>query len=503
MRKAETKQENQTLIKSNHLFGSLAYAFYLAWLFVINGSSLFDQSMQPEIDTVTLWPLSRLVLFTGISFVLIFPRLTNSISSKRARLFLTLFSISPCFFILSRYLPGYYSLTAWFVVGVCYGLTMALWPVLFIRLNHKQIKSFFLVCTIEAFVFCLVLIGLKDFLTPVVTGLFPLASSVMLLLSMSGTTNIDTTTIPRPSDSKIPKYSFFSVFASRTAMSYLALTCLYLSISKGAFGYILLTVLLAIAFCIILYLDYRFLHVFDESRVIKLYLAIAVFLIIPSGVTGWQPFSIILACAALALLLTFNVQNYTSLFGHIILYGLDPIKTKEKEKIIYFGGLFVGTAIFLLSFYFPVTSTFSVYSFIVAGLLVAGHMLSGLEGYSPFKEKDFVNEETMAFGVEKTAFSKNAWTERCKCLQEMYGLTNREFEVMFLFSKGFTAEKISAKLFISHATVRAHMYNVYHKVDVHSRAELNARINEAYDNARAFRENESVQEVPKQHLGTS
>tara|TARA_B100000614_G_scaffold248542_2_gene256521 strand:- start:517 stop:1413 length:897 start_codon:yes stop_codon:yes gene_type:complete len=52
------------------------------------------------------------------------------------------------------------------------------------------------------------------------------------------------------------------------------------------------------------------------------------------------------------------------------------------------------------------------------------------------------------------------------------GLSAREVEVAILIGQGLTNKEIAARLFISPATVRTHVYNLYQKVGAGSRVEL-------------------------------
>lgn len=58
--------------------------------------------------------------------------------------------------------------------------------------------------------------------------------------------------------------------------------------------------------------------------------------------------------------------------------------------------------------------------------------------------------------------------ERVKAL----GLSPRELEMAILIGRGLTNKEIAARLFISPATVRTHIYNLYQKVGAGSRVEL-------------------------------
>ena len=60
-------------------------------------------------------------------------------------------------------------------------------------------------------------------------------------------------------------------------------------------------------------------------------------------------------------------------------------------------------------------------------------------------------------------------------LQTKSVLTPREREVAQYAKNRYSAKEIAEKLFISEATVRTILRNVYSKLDVHSKSELNAK----------------------------
>ena len=51
-------------------------------------------------------------------------------------------------------------------------------------------------------------------------------------------------------------------------------------------------------------------------------------------------------------------------------------------------------------------------------------------------------------------------------------LSPREREILMMLAKGHDTEFMQDKLFISKSTIKSHTYNIYKKVDVHSRKEL-------------------------------
>lgn len=62
--------------------------------------------------------------------------------------------------------------------------------------------------------------------------------------------------------------------------------------------------------------------------------------------------------------------------------------------------------------------------------------------------------------------------DSCAKIAERYGLTRRETEILEHLAKGKYAPQISEELYLSKATVRTHTYNIYKKMNVHTRAEL-------------------------------
>lgn len=58
---------------------------------------------------------------------------------------------------------------------------------------------------------------------------------------------------------------------------------------------------------------------------------------------------------------------------------------------------------------------------------------------------------------------------------EEFNLTRREHEILELLIEGLSYKEIAAKCFISPETMNSHIKNIYQKLNVHSRAQINAR----------------------------
>jgi DNA-binding NarL/FixJ family response regulator len=53
-----------------------------------------------------------------------------------------------------------------------------------------------------------------------------------------------------------------------------------------------------------------------------------------------------------------------------------------------------------------------------------------------------------------------------------YSLGRREQEIIELLAKGLSYQEIADQIFLSHATIRTHIHNIYRKVQVKSRSEM-------------------------------
>lgn len=62
--------------------------------------------------------------------------------------------------------------------------------------------------------------------------------------------------------------------------------------------------------------------------------------------------------------------------------------------------------------------------------------------------------------------------ERCQLTADLFLLSHRELEILYLLAKGRNAAFIQRELVISEGTVRTHMRNIYRKAGVHSQQEL-------------------------------
>ena len=80
---------------------------------------------------------------------------------------------------------------------------------------------------------------------------------------------------------------------------------------------------------------------------------------------------------------------------------------------------------------------------------------------------------------EKTIIDEGV--DRKRQFSEIFGISEREEEVLFLLIKGLNIKEIGEKLFISPGTVKNHVLKIYAKTGSHSRIELSTLYREYSD----------------------
>ena len=57
-----------------------------------------------------------------------------------------------------------------------------------------------------------------------------------------------------------------------------------------------------------------------------------------------------------------------------------------------------------------------------------------------------------------------------------YNITKREYEVLSMVVCGYSNSRIARELFISLSTVKAHLENIYQKLDVHNKVQASVKV---------------------------
>ena len=123
-------------------------------------------------------------------------------------------------------------------------------------------------------------------------------------------------------------------------------------------------------------------------------------------------------------------------------------------------------------------------------ILLVGIALYSNRSYSVFRI-NYYNEDEYSFeciaapaagapsfadGTQGTDGVLQAIAERCASVGQRYGLSGRERDVLSELVRGRTIATIASELGVSENTAKAHTKAIYRKLDVHTREELLARV---------------------------
>lgn len=97
-------------------------------------------------------------------------------------------------------------------------------------------------------------------------------------------------------------------------------------------------------------------------------------------------------------------------------------------------------------------------------------------------------DEDVRAQIEEEGTRRIAYRQRVEAVCEKYRLSPREREVLRILLKGRDAKYIMDTFYISQSTAKTHIYNIYRKLDVHSRQELLDLVDETEPDATALPE---------------
>ena len=95
------------------------------------------------------------------------------------------------------------------------------------------------------------------------------------------------------------------------------------------------------------------------------------------------------------------------------------------------------------------------------------------DNYTPLiAQKDVEEDLAEERIVQSEDRHHGSWQRRCHRFAEHYDLTPRQTEVLLLIARGYSMKSIEEQLVVSSHTVKAHVYGIYQKADIHSRQQL-------------------------------
>lgn len=117
---------------------------------------------------------------------------------------------------------------------------------------------------------------------------------------------------------------------------------------------------------------------------------------------------------------------------------------------------------------------------ILAGIGYKGKALGSINLYRTDDKNEFSDKDLEIVNILKAHLNIRLYRENEpyrinpaeSSLKTIYGLTDRETEIIELWSRGLTDNEISDRLAISKNTLKKHISNVFSKLEINSRVEL-------------------------------
>jgi len=291
--------------------------------------------------------------------------------------------------------------------------------------------------------------------------------------------------------------SYLSTTTSGMVLGY-ALGCILATQSAQPFSFAILVGTLAVV-CGLLTFDALKLKKVGETISMRLFLPIVAIVAFPLIFVSdqWKfIFALVLLCGSLVP----TTMSITALCTHIAICNLAAIREFAIGRFASVIGIVVGMLLAMLGFSHYIDFIFAPYGLLVSVcifvlLIIFSASFVMTEDNYPRKSKihaaasdeDSVSvdsgtpirkiesgEEINAKPAATQEFVRypGMFHQKCELVAQKYDLSRRQAEVLAMLAKGRNAEYITEKLVISPHTAKAHIYNIYLKLDVHSRQEL-------------------------------
>ncbi|WP_417144955.1 response regulator transcription factor [Raoultibacter massiliensis] len=209
---------------------------------------------------------------------------------------------------------------------------------------------------------------------------------------------------------------------------------------------------------------------FPFGRIYHLAIALLLVTVLSPSVFNSSPVMLSILCLAIVHFLT---MLYRCILAYIVFQsGMNPMKLFGfGMAAISLGSLIGNVAGALLIRVASELELLYLLSFAMVFLCIIAAFLIFPE--SKMKALLLPVDEPALDALENKERPVKWWMEAAERAARQGRLSEREKEVFFLLVRGKSTQQIADKLFLSPYTVKAHTRNIYAKLDIHSRNELN------------------------------
>lgn len=456
---------------------SLGFALYWVWLWAMYRSPIL--SLQEGIPAhVAVY--GRFTALVGMVILL----LMVAFASKKWTVTKALLWITPTcgtigFILIAPVGPPFLFLQSsvvqylgWALAGIAAGACSFLWAAFLasIETNSRRLNEIIMSALIASLIF-ITLSYMQDPFPAVVLVLVPLGTVLAFLQYRSclGVIRIERSAMPPKAQGTVLKiygslFIFGAAFGTMLAMN---LSGTNIDTNRIAFLIVAIIAVLALVYFAVKQRE-NYVFVYKMAAPI---MTIG-FLLLPFALGNNGMIAGVVVSAGWRV---FELLMWVILFDLIERYGMITLSAFGYGRFATVFGILTGWS--LLSIIMVSgevdASTILVLSSTIAIVLILTNMI-GLDFRSFFEAELFYgirNPSASSLGPDETNACMSL-KERCERLSEKYALTPRETEVLELLVRGRNARYIEETLVVSNSTAKAHRYNIYRKLNIHSHQEL-------------------------------
>lgn len=458
--------------------GLVGFGFYLAELYLIMSCHVIPTERLLGFDARNLtFSFVFGEIFVSVLLVVIVKYLAKPSSTRVVAVLSGIALMMPGVAAFST-LPEIIFVGAWFLAGLGSVCLLALWGYFLSQLNHAKSVILSASSVLVAGI-CLLMSALffKDAVWPLANMLLPVFSAV--LFYVWACFSFEKKEFPnyknvRPYDTK----SLVHSSAAMVANSFLLGFGFCVMASSGKLSFVLVIVLAIIVAALYKIVDARRKIKYQVGTIISIIAPIAAieFLLLPYAN---ELIALIIVGISMLIAMIDEVICWSAVACYMHVYQVHPFANAGFGRIGDVIGLGLGFGYGLATWNVSYDDyTFGLGRALVVILFIAVQVFFFQDNYKPFTEHSSMSEELsvdLPLPAEEERH-RGTWKQNLIEFAQKYNLTARQTEVLMLLAKGYSTSKIEETLVVSNHTVKAHVYGIYQKTDVHSRQELIERI---------------------------
>lgn len=473
-RTLENRAKNRAFSDPYDALCILGFGFYLAWFYMILLGTGFDHT-----DLARTIAVNALYLFfggEGIGALVVF-LLSTHINSKESLVAVSVIagaiSMVPGIFILLPIDSLVIFIIVWLLGGIGAVLLASVWGFFLARLYHAQATLY---PPLSMLTMVLVLFLTFTFSRPdVISLMIPICPFISIILFFIWASHIWSQSqfiCPNkihPPDWKSLSHSSVAMVANSFLIGFVAYAA---SSADSIASYELFFAAICAAAVFKIY-DALHHQMYEVSSIIKVIAPTVAFCLL------LLPFSNLYVRAALLIGMMFiamidEIVCWSAVAEYMRVHELMPFANIAYGRVGDTIGLLLG--VFCSRHVFGLNMATAIpYKPLIAAIVILFIFTQTFyfqDNYTPFSEHKVMDANPENGDRPYAKKHPGLWVQRCTKFGDCYNLTPRQQQVLILLAKGYSTKTIQERLVVSNYTVKAHIYNIYKKTNVHTRQEL-------------------------------